>query len=162
MKNWPKPTLGRDIDMFIGFANFYLHFIQGFNKIAALLISMLKKIGSSEKLALRAFKAGINKVFGGDGRADETIVDSSKSKNKKSRKLTFMPNIRAIEKPNFLTSDAKKAFNHLRLAFIKAWILWYFDLESHIQIKTNELGYAIGRILSQLNLDSNAPSNDSN
>ena len=33
-----------------------------------------------------------------------------------------VPNIGAIEEPNFLISDAKKAFNHLRLAFIEASI----------------------------------------
>ena len=65
-------------------------------------------------------------------------------------------------KLNLLTPDAKKAFNHLRLAFIKAPILQHFDLESYIQIETDALGYAIGIMLSQLNLDSNAPPNDSN
>ena len=73
-----------------------------------------------------------------------------------------MPNIKAMEKPNFLTSDAKKAFNHLRLAFIKAPIFWHFDLENHIWIETNALGYAIGGVLSQLNLDFNVPPNDLN
>ena len=34
----------------------------------------------------------------------------------------YIPNIRAIREPNFLTPNAKKAFNHLRLAFIKASI----------------------------------------
>ena len=73
-----------------------------------------------------------------------------------------MPNIRATREPNFLTSDTKKTSNHLWLAFIKALILRYFDLESHIQIETNASSYAIGGVLSQLNLDSDAPSNDLN
>ena len=34
-----------------------------------------------------------------------------------------MPNIGAIREPNFLTPDAKKIFNYLRLAFIKVPIL---------------------------------------
>ena len=68
--------------------------------------------------------ASNNEVVGGDdGRADETVVDLSKPKNKKSKKLTYMLNIRATRKPNFLTPDAKNSFNHLRLAFIKALIL---------------------------------------
>ena len=70
-----------------------------------------------------------------------------------------MPNIGATGKPNFLTPNAKKAFNQLRLAFIKAPILQHFDLENHIRIETNALGYAIGRVLSQLNLYSHAPLN---
>ena len=34
-----------------------------------------------------------------------------------------MPNIGAIEKPIFLTPNAKKVFNYLKQAFIKAPIL---------------------------------------
>ena len=73
-----------------------------------------------------------------------------------------MPNIGAIRKPNFLASNAKKIFNHLLLAFIKALIFQYFDLKSPIQIETNVSGYAIGRVLSQLNLDFDTLSNDLN
>ena len=84
---------------------------------------------------------------------------SIQSKNEKSRKSTRVPNIGATGEPNFLTPDAKKAFNYLRLAFIKAPILQHFDPESHIRIETDVPGYAIGRVSSQLSLDSHAPSN---
>ena len=57
-------------------------------------------------------------------------------------------NIKAIRKPTFLTCNLKKAFNELQLAFIKALILQCFDLESHIQIKTDISSYAIGRVFS--------------
>ena len=151
----------RDIQVFIGFANFYRRFIRDFSRIAAPLISMLKTTGSSEESAPRIFKAGNNEfVRGGGGRADEIIVNLSK--NKKSRKSTHVPNIGAMGEPNFLTPDAKKAFNHLRLVFIKAPILRYFDSESHIWIETDASSYAISEVLSQLNLDSDAPPNDSN
>ena len=161
VKNWPKPTSVRDIQVFIGFANFYRRFIRGFSRIAAPLTSMLKTTGSSEESAPRAFRAGNDEVVGGGGgRADETVVNSSK--NEKSRKSTRVPNIGATGEPNFLTPDAKKAFNHLRLAFIEAPILRHFDSESHIRIETNASGYAIGGMLSQLNLDSDAPLNNLN
>lgn len=42
VKNWPKPKLIRDIQVFIRFANFYCQFIYGFNRITALLTLMLK------------------------------------------------------------------------------------------------------------------------
>ena len=42
MKDWPKSKSVRDIQVFLGFANFYWRFIQGFSRIAALLTSMLK------------------------------------------------------------------------------------------------------------------------
>ena len=111
---------------------------------------MLKIPASSEKSTLRAFRAGNNKVVGGnDGRADEIVVDLFKFKNKKSRKSTCMPNIGATRKPNFLTFDANKVFNHLQLAFIKAPIFRHFDLKNHIRIETNASGYAISGMLSQ-------------
>ena len=107
----------------------------------------------------KAFRADDNEAVGVGGRANGTVVNLSK--NKKFRKSTCIPNIRATGKLNFLTLDAKKAFNHLRLAFTKAPILQHFDLESHIRIEIDTLGYAIGGVLSKLNLDSDAPPNDS-
>ena len=75
---------------------------------------MLKITRSSEELVLRAFKTNNNEVVrGGGSRVDETVVDLSKFKNKKSRKLTYMPNIGTIREPNFLTANIKKTFNHL-------------------------------------------------
>ena len=41
-KTWPEPQSIRDIQFFLGFANFYRRCIQGFSKIAAPLTSMLK------------------------------------------------------------------------------------------------------------------------
>ena len=50
---------------------------------------MFKTIRLSKKLAPKAFRVGNNKVVGGSSRrADKTVVDLSKSKNKKFRKLT--------------------------------------------------------------------------
>ena len=124
---------------------------------------MLKTTGSFEKSALIAFRAGNDEVVGGgDGRADETVVDLSKSKNKKSRKSTRMPNIGAMGEPNFLTPNAKKAFNHLWLAFIEVLIFQHFDLKSHIWIKTNASSYAIDGVLNSFKLDSDALPDDSN
>ena len=91
----------------------------------------MKTTKSSEKSAAKAFRANDNKVVGdSSGKTNETVVNLSK--NKKSRKLTCMLNIGATKELNFLTPNTKKAFNYLRLAFIKASILQYFDLESHI------------------------------
>ena len=42
MKNWPKCKLVHNIQIFLCFTNFYRRFIQGFNKIAAPLTSILK------------------------------------------------------------------------------------------------------------------------
>ena len=124
---------------------------------------MLKIIRSFKELYLKALKAGNNEVVGGgSNKADKMIVDSSKFKNNKFEKLMHIPNIGAIRKPSFLTSNNKKIFNHLRPIFIKALILQHFDPECHIRIETNALSYIPSKVLSQLNLDSNTSLNDSN
>ena len=77
---------------------------------------------------------------------------SGKSKGEKSKKLSKsrnLPNFDAMEaKPSFLTPGARKAFNRLRLAFIKAPIFQHFDLECHIWIETNASRSAISGVLS--------------
>ena len=70
---------------------------------------------------------------------------------KKLLKNGNSPSFEAIKaKPKFLTFNARLAFNRLQLAFTTALILQHFDLECHIWIETDVLGYAIGEILSQL------------
>ncbi len=82
-------------------------------------------------------------VNGGNIKNLSTIEKSAKSKN-----LDFA-NAKSSE-ADFLTSEVKKAFIYLRKAFTKALILYYFDIKRYIHIKTNVLGYTIGRILSQM------------
>ena len=103
---------------------------------------MLKITGSSEESVLKTFRADNNKVVSSSsGKANKTIRNLF-------RKLMHIPNIRAIGKSNFLTPDAKKAFNHLQLAFIKTSILRHFDLKNYIQIETDASNYAIGGVLN--------------
>ena len=53
----------------------------------------------------------------------------------------------------FLTANARRAFTKLRQAFVEAPIFNYFDLEHHIQIGTEDMGYAIDGVFSQLTSD---------
>ena len=77
----------------------------------------------------KAFRANKNEVVDSNsGKTNETIMNLS-------RNLTYMPNIRAIKELIFLTSNAKKTFNNLREAFIKAPIFQHFVLKSYIQIE---------------------------
>ena len=52
IKDWLEFKLVCNIQVFLGFINFYWQFIQSFNKIVAPLTSIFKKIWSSDKLAL--------------------------------------------------------------------------------------------------------------
>ena len=68
---------------------------------------MLKTIGLSEELVSKTFRTDHNRFVSSCGsRANETIKNSS-------RKSTRELNVKAIGKPNFLTPNAKKAFNYL-------------------------------------------------
>ena len=96
--------LVRDIQVFIGFANFYQRFIQDLCKIAILLISLLIISRSSKKLTLKAFKADDNEIVNSDSsKTNETIVNLSK--NKKSRNLMYIPSIGVMQKSTFLIFD---------------------------------------------------------
>ena len=85
--------------------------------------------------------------------ADIDNFGKSNEKLFKSRKSTISGNSGATEESNFLISSIKKAFNLWRQASTKAPILRHFDLECHIWIETNTLGYTIGDVLSQLSID---------
>ena len=149
VRNWPEPKSVWDIQVFIGFANFYWRFIQGFSRIAVLLTLMLKMTGSLDL----APRLGVNddEVVGGGGKADDrNLSKSKKSKNAKSGKQT---RIGATGESTFLTPGTRKAFNQLGQVFTKASILQHFDLECHIWIETNASGYAIGGVLNQLIFD---------
>ena len=147
VKKWPEPQSVRDIQVFIGFANFYRRFIKGFSRIAAPLTAMLKTTGSSVASASRVDN---DEVVGDGGAIGRSDVSKKSAKSKSRTKSRYLGNSNNSEESKFLTYDTKKAFNHLRQAFTKAPILQHFDPECHIRIETDASGYAIGRVLNQL------------
>ena len=144
VRNWPEPKSVQNIQVFIGFANFYWRFIRDLSRITVPLTLMLKTTGSSDS----THRDNDNEVVGGGD--DKNLSKSKKSKNAKSGIQTH---IGATGEPTFLTSDTREAFNQLKQAFTKAPILQHFDPECHIQIKTNVSGYTIEGVLSQLTSD---------
>ena len=148
VRNWLEPKVVKDIQFLIGFTNFYWCFLQGFRGIVALLTSMLKTNKSFRLSALKIFKDKYNKVVWGGNRDDKTIVDLSKSKKSKNKKSEILIHSIITGKPMFLTPDTKEVLNRLRQSFIKASILWHFNPECDIRIKTNASSYVIGGVLS--------------
>ena len=101
IKDWPKPKSICNIEVFLGFANFYRQFIWGFSKIATLLTSMLKIIRLFDKPSLNknngsrsASSYNINsKLIFGKNDNNDKVDKFGVSKNcveyaKKSRKLS--------------------------------------------------------------------------
>ena len=172
VKKWPEPQSVQDIQVFLGFANFYWQFIQGFSRMVAPLTLMLKTTVPPERLTPKRLEVDDGEVdgfgVGGNGvehtKKPEKLSKSGKSKSektskswnlaksgKKSSKSGNSTNFDATEDgPKFLTPDARTAFNRLRLAFTEAPILQHFDPECHIWIETDASGYVIGGVLNQL------------
>jgi hypothetical protein len=42
VRNWPTPTMVKEVQRFLGFANYYRRFIWGFGQVAAPVTSLLK------------------------------------------------------------------------------------------------------------------------
>lgn len=122
IRNWPTPKSINDIQQFIGLANFYRRFIQNFSRIAAPLTSMLK--GSAE-----AYKKG---------------------KRKRRAKQSPSPGAPDHRQEEFLTSEAKTAFEALKACFLEKPLLHHFDPACKLRVETDASGKAIGGILTQL------------
>ena len=132
VKSWPKLKSVRDIQAFIGCANFYCRFIRGFSKIAAPLTLMLKTSAGDTNGAVSDRR---------QNHSGEKVSKITKSKSTKSSSGS-----------GFLTPEARIVFIWLRQALTKAPILQHFDLECHIKIKTDAFKYAIGGVLNKLTL----------
>ena len=80
--------------VFIGFANFYQRFIQGFSRIPTSLTAMLKTTGSS---VVSAFRVDDDEVVGGGGGAGaggsvlERKVGSIVLSTRRTRKVSTHP-----------------------------------------------------------------------
>ena len=160
MKNWLEPKSIRDIQVFLGFANFYCCFIQGFSRIAAPLISMFKmsRISTTPKLM------NLVDEFGrGDRGENEARRASASAKgptgadylssNHVSYTVSNIVRNSAKNVSNYLIPNAKRAFDQLRQAFIKVLIFQHFNPKQYIRVKTDASGHAIGGVLSQLTND---------
>ena len=138
LKSWPKPKSIRNIQVFLGFANFYWRFIQGFSKIVGSLTSMLQTTWSAKNSSLSVDVTEDAEVgVGSSGNCKDEMVESS-------------PRSKNSNKTGYLTPEARLGFTQLRKAFTKAPILRHFDSEYYIRIETDTPKYAIGGMLSHL------------
>ena len=91
VKAWPEPKSVQDIQVFLGFANFYRRFIQGFSRMAAPLTSMLKTTVLPERSTSERLEVSDSEVdrFGVGENGVEHAKKSgklSKSGNQKAKK----------------------------------------------------------------------------
>ncbi len=160
IRDWPEPQSVRDIQVFLGFANFYRRFIQGFSRLAALFTSMLKTTSAAGP----AKQEHSGQVIQMEDQGEKELAQKSRKgqKRTKSKKWIRAKKAKAFRAKNlgqsgsFLTADVRRAFTELRQSFLEAPILNHFDPERHIRIETDASSYAIGGVLSQLTLDDSA------
>ena len=106
-------------------------------------------------------KGGVDgdSVFGnmiGGSKATNPIKRKNQAKTTKSKILVKSKNHDFLKSrtekvgTGFFTPKARLVFTQLRQAFIEVPILHHFNPESHIRIKNDVSGYAIGGVLSQL------------
>ena len=141
VKGWSER---RDIQVFLGFANFYRRFIKNFSRIAAQFLLMLCTTNESTSNEPKSSQA---KSQDATGRPVSGEIDN------RTENLSSGTMAKRSSKAEFPSCKAKKAFSRLWKAFTKALILRHFDPEYHIWIETDILRYAINKVLSQMTLD---------
>lgn len=168
VKNWPELKSIREIQIFVGFANFYRRFIKGFSRIAAPLTELTKMSPSKRDVDSHArvvsnVQRSADVAFGGTVQRDTNIASRGTLDTDSHARVVFNVQRDAIvvsrgtktneksSKSSFiLTPEAKKAFKDLKAAFTTAPVLRHFNPELPIRVENNTSDYAIGGILSQL------------
>ena len=105
VKNWPEPKSVHDIQVFLGFANFYCRFIQGFSRIAAPLTSMLRMSPTPTSATQKSMNL-VDEFGGGNCGENEARAPASTKGPTRADYLSSDHVSYAVS--NYLTPDAKK------------------------------------------------------
>ena len=123
VKEWQPPANVHELQVFLGFANFFCRFIRNYSQIAAPLLNLLKT-GKDKK------KTGI------EVRQTNVVPKNVVPKN-------------VVPAPFPLSKAAMEAFKALKEAFTSARLLRYFNENKPMRVKTDTSAFAIGGILTQ-------------
>jgi hypothetical protein len=132
IESWPEPiNCIRDIQVFLGVANFYRRFIEGYSRICLPLHNLVRGKEAHRK---------------------------RKSKNLRLRSKTppreKPPGFKRDQLKEFtLPQDAREAFQKLKKLFSSAPLLRHFDPKLKIRVEPDASGSAVAAIISQLQED---------
>ena len=129
IKAWPEPTCIRDIQMFLGFANFYRRFIERYSRICLPLNKLVK--------------------------GEDVHKKGPRFRNLRLRSKS-PPGRRPMPKrpTQFeFTQEARDAFNELKEVFTTAPVLRHFNPALKIRVEPDASGRAVAAILTQLQED---------
>jgi hypothetical protein len=129
IQSWPEPICVRDVQVFLGFANFYRRFIKGYSRICIPLTELTK--------------------------GEEAHKKGPKSRNLRLRSRSPRNRRKMFKKQSqfVFTQQARNAVDTLKKAFTSAPILRHFDPALRIRIEADASGFAIAAILTQLQED---------
>ena len=128
IKEWQPPANVHELQVFLGFANFFCRFIRNYSRIAAPLLNLLKT-GKDKK------KTGIG------ARQTNVVPENVVPKNVVSENV--------VPAPFPLSEAAMGAFKVLKEAFTSAPLLRYFNENKPMRVETDASAFAIGGILIQ-------------
>lgn len=101
LKNWPKLKSIRDISSLLSFANFYQRYIKSFNKIAKLLILILK----TNLITFLTISESLNGII------NKNEINIKHINEKKNLPTVFI--FQKFTRKDYLIFSTKKIFNIL-------------------------------------------------
>ena len=127
VNNWEISKTIHDVQCFLGFANFYRRFIQGYSRICTLLFNLLKTVAKDTDTSV-------------------VITNSVEQLKKKINKA-----------PIEWTLHCQEVFHELKACFCSAHILKHFDPAVETILETDAFDHVVSGILSQRHSDPAKP-----
>ena len=126
IQEWPEPTGYKDIQVFLGFCNFYRRFIYNYSAIVRPLVDLMTRAQAPPTLRTHPEP--------GEGQ-------KKKVKSRKGPTKWYLPWL--------WPEDAQEAFNTLRQKFTEAPVLQHFDPTKPVIVLTDASDFAMAAILLQ-------------
>ena len=159
MTQWPQPKSVYNIQVFLGFVNFYRRFIKGYLHITHPLTELLKTSNKEEENkdgqnqpARQILPQGAREVKG----TNRTGLSIEKLEGKgmvfqtahieRTQKYKYKQTAKGL--PFMWTDTAEKVFGWIKKSFSGAGILAHFYPYKRIRLETNASKFAIVAILS--------------
>jgi hypothetical protein len=154
IKDWAPPRSVKHVQQFLGFANFYRRFIEGFSKVARPLTELTKK----EKHVQNAKNAknvqnAQNVQNAKNAKNAQNVQNAKNAKN--AQNAQNAKNAKNERNADFVwTEECQQAFDRLKALFIEAPILVHFHPEKPTVVETDASDFALGAVLSQMQPES--------
>ena len=138
IEEWQPPANVYELQVFLGFANFFRRFIRNYSRIAAPLLNLLKTGKDKKKMGIEVRQTNV---------VPKNVVPKNVVPKNVVPKNVVPKNV--VPAPFPLSKAAMEAFKALKEAFTSAPLLRYFDENKPMRVETDASAFAIGGILTQ-------------